>query len=248
MPLEDGYAGAEAFLAKLGFVGAAMDNLLVGVVATDDGLPVPAQVKKGWQKWNLTGHPDKGGDKDVYNAMKGEYTAFKQNFEAWQQAHPTGQPDFQTWCRASMPASRGPLAASRQRAELKDQAARALEAANKALEIGRYEDANAHGATALSLFDKCQSISKSKVTDQGIRDSISQARHLIVQAEEGLRRVQEEAQKRRSQEEAIEGLDGLWLSVCAGIADRGLGWAQKATALQERFQDKEVVRTPPLFS
>jgi hypothetical protein len=253
MALEDGYARAEAFLAKLGFVGAAMDNLLVGVVATDDGLPVPAQVKKGWQKWNLTGHPDKGGDKDVYNAMKGEYTFFKQNFEAWQQAHPTGQPDFQTWCCASMPASRGPHAASKmmmmsQRAELKDQAARALEAAHKALETGRYEDAKAHGATAVRLFDECQSISKSKVTDQGIRESICQARTLIVQAEEGVRRVQEEAQKRLSQEEAMEGLDGLWRSVCVGIADRGLGWAQKANAVQERFEDKKVVRTPSLFS
>jgi hypothetical protein len=100
MPLEDGYAGAEAFLAKLGFVGAAMDDLLVGVITTDDGLPVPAQVKKGWQKWNLTGHPDKQGDKDVYNTMKAEYTAFKRDFEAWQKANPTGQPDFQTYCLA----------------------------------------------------------------------------------------------------------------------------------------------------
>ena len=248
MPLEDGYAGAEAFLAKLGFVGAAMDDLLVGVITTDDGLPVPAQVKKVWQKWNLTGHPDKQGDKDVYNAMKAEYTAFKRDFEKWQKAHPTGQPDFQTYSRASMPASRGPHAASKQRAELKAQAARALEAVHKALEEGRYEDAKAHGATAVRLFDECQSNSKSKVTDQGIRDSICQARALIEQAEEGVRRVQEEAQKRRSQEEAMEGLDGLWRSVCAGIADRDLGWAQKATALQERFEDEKVVRTPSLFS
>ena len=107
----DRYLDAKAFLAKLGFDNAAVDALLVGGVetSTDDGLPVPALVKKQWQHWNVAGgHPDKGGNQEAYNEMKEQYTAFKVNFDAWLQAHPTGQQDFQTWCRESMPASRDP--------------------------------------------------------------------------------------------------------------------------------------------
>ena len=137
MPQEDSYAGAKTFLAKLDFDGAAVDALLVGEVAadTDDGLPVPKQVKKRWHRWSLDGHhPDKGGDEEAYNAMKDEYTAVKQNFQAWQQEHPNGHPQ---------------TSASRQKAELKDKAAVALEAAQVALAQGRYEDAAAKGAEAV---------------------------------------------------------------------------------------------------
>ena len=105
----DRYADAKAFLAKLDFDSAAVDAMLVGSIeiSIDDGLSVPAPVKKQWQHWNLNGgHPDKGGDNENYHALKGEYNVFKANFEAWLQAHPTGQPDFQTWCQSAMPTSR----------------------------------------------------------------------------------------------------------------------------------------------
>jgi len=244
MPQEDRYAGAKTFLAKLGFDGAAVDALLVGKVAadTDDGLPVPKPVKKAWQRWSLTGHPDKGGDEEAYNAMKGEYTAFKQNFQAWQQEHPSGHPHFQAWCAASMPASsRGPPSASKQKAELKGKAAAAFEAAQVALAQGRYEDAAAKGAEAKRLSEKAQGMSK--VTDKDVRELIEQAIDLIERAEEGVQRDREEAQKRRSQEEAMEAFEALWRAVCAGTLDGGLGWAQKAAAVRECFEDKKVVNT-----
>ena len=191
--------------------------LLVGGVETsnDDRLPVPALVKKQWQQWNQTGaHPDKGGDTEAYCVRKQEYTAFKMRFAEWLQAHPTGQPDFKTWCRSSMPASRGILAedASRrtkQKAELKEQGEKALQAAQKALEEKQYEDAKELASVAVRHFEDCQS--KSKVSDKVVRDMIDRANGVIGQAEEGVRRRQEEARK----QEAIEGLDRLWRSVCA---------------------------------
>jgi hypothetical protein len=119
----DRYADAKTFLAKLDFDGAAVDAMLTGSsmeISIDDGLSVPAPVKKQWQHWNLNGgHPDKGGDNENYHALKGEYNAFKANFEAWLQAHPTGQPDFQTWCQAAMPTSRGPKSRTLELASVK---------------------------------------------------------------------------------------------------------------------------------
>jgi hypothetical protein len=118
----DRYADAKAFLAKLDFDGAAVDAMLAGSmeISIDDGLTVPAPVKKQWQHWNLSGgHPDKGGDTENYHALKGEYNAFKANFEAWCQARDaTGQPDFQTWCQA-MPTSRGPKSRTLEPASVK---------------------------------------------------------------------------------------------------------------------------------
>jgi len=244
MPQEDRYAGAKTFLAKLGIDGAAVDALLVGKVAADtDGLPVPKEVKKAWQHWNLKGHhPDEGGDEEAYNAVKGEYTAFKQNFQAWQQEHPSGHPHFQAWCAASMPASsRGPPSASKQKAELKGKAAAALEAAQVALAQERYEDAAAKGAEAKRLSEEAQSLSR--VTDRDVRESITQAIDLIGLAEADVQRVREEELERRSQKEAMEAFEALWRAVCAGTLDGGLGWAQKAAAVRECFEDKKVVNT-----
>ena len=81
------------------------------------------------------------------------------------------------------------------------------------------------------------------VTDKDVRESIAQAIDLIGRAEEGVQRVREEAQKRRSQEEAMEAFDGLCGYVCAGTLDGGLGWAQKAAAVRECFEDEKVVNT-----
>eukprot|EP00802_Teleaulax_amphioxeia_P008314 Tamp_08322.p1 GENE.Tamp_08322~~Tamp_08322.p1 ORF type:complete len:631 (+),score=186.87 Tamp_08322:29-1894(+) len=240
MPQEDRYAGAKTFLAKLGFDGAAVDALLVGKVAADtDGLPVPKEVKKAWQHWNLKGHhPDEGGDEEAYNAVKGEYTAFKQNFQAWQQEHPSGQLNFQRWCAASMPASsHGPRSACKQKAELKGKAAAALEAAQVALAQERYEDAAAKGAEAKRLSEEAQSLSR--VTDKDVRESITQAIDLIGLAKAGVQRVREEELERRSQKEAMEAFEGLCGYVCAGTLDGGLGWAQKAAAVRECFEDEK---------
>ena len=244
MPQEDRYAGAKTFLAQLGFDGAAVDALLVGKVPadTDDGLPVPKPVKKAWQRWNLKGHPDKGGDEEAYNAVKGEYTAFKQNFQAWQQEHPSGQLNFQRWCAASMPASsHGPRSASKQKAELKGKAAAALEAAQVALAQERFGDAAAKGAEAKRLSEEAQSLSR--VTDRDVRESITQAIDLIGLAEADVQRVREEELERRSQKEAMEAFEGLCGYVCSGTLVGGLGWAQKAAAVRECFEDKKVVNT-----
>jgi hypothetical protein len=77
----DRYADAKAFLAKLDFDGAAVDAMLAGSmeISIDDGLSVPAPVKRQWQHWNLSGgRPDKGGDTENYHALKGAYKAQSQ--------------------------------------------------------------------------------------------------------------------------------------------------------------------------
>ena len=153
--------------------------LLVGGVETnsDDRLPVPALVKKHWQQWNQTAHPDKGGDTEAYCVRKQEYTAFKMRFAEWLQAHPTGQPDFKTWCRSSMPASRGTLAedASRRtklKAEIKEQGEKALQAGQKALKGGQYEDAKELAAVAVRHFEQCQSQSPLPTLLKGANASV----------------------------------------------------------------------------
>jgi hypothetical protein len=221
--------------------------LLFGGVETssDDRLPVPALVKKHWQQWNQTAHPDKGGDTEAYCVRKEEYTVFKMHFAEWLQAHPTGQPDFQTWCRSSMPASRGPLAedASRRtklKAEIKEQGEKAMQAGQKALKGGQYEDAKELASVAVRHFEQCQR--QRKVSDKLVSDMIDRANGVIGQAEEGVRRLQEEARK----QEAIEGLDRLWRSVCASVADRGLDWAQKIAVVQDHFTNEKVLKKPYL--
>ena len=132
-------AGARAFLADIGIDGREADALLVGKVETDtdDGMQVPKAVKKRWQRWNMEAHPDKGGGHEVYNDMKKKYTDFKTLFEAWLQSYPTGEVAFKDWCKEK-DEREARMNKTKRKAEAKKNAQKAMTAAQKALEEGKY--------------------------------------------------------------------------------------------------------------
>jgi hypothetical protein len=237
-------AVVKAFLKDIGLDGKAADALLVGGVeqTTDDGLPVPSTVKKQWQRWNLKGHPDKGGDDGSYLAMQQRYTDFKTTFEAWREADSTEQQlGFKEWCRQKDERSAG-MNQTALKAEAKEKAEQALSAAEKALAEGRYVDAKQEGERAVCHFEVYQGMIR--VGRGEIRDKIARANGLAGQAEEAQKQQEEEAQKRREQEEAAGVLNSIWTTMCArlGLAQGGYAATpkQKLEDIQKRFSDDEV--------
>ena len=252
------YANAVAFLGKLGMARSTAEAQLVGGVksTTDDSLQVPCEVKKQWHRWNLKGHPDKGGghpdkggSKEEYNALKAEYTSFKESYGEWLDAHPTGQPDFQTWCRETDESVHA-RNMTRQKAQLKDNGEKALLAAKKALKEGRRNDAKMEAKCAVDHLEEYQAVYATKLGGREIREMIVQARE-VEQAvrqleEEEARRLEEEERKQRELEEAKEAmtsLEGLWQSICASITDSSFSWGRKVDVLHQHFKDKEVPKS-----
>jgi hypothetical protein len=239
-------AVVKAFLQDLDIEldGKAADALLVRGVkqTTDDGLPVPAAVKKLWQRWNLKGHPDKGGDNGSFLAMQQRYTDFKTTFQAWLEEGTTGQQlSFKEWCRQKDERSAG-INQTALRAEAKEKAEQALSAVEKALAEGRYVDAKQEGERAVRHYEEYQGMIR--VGRGEIRDLIARAKGLVGQAEEAQKQQEEEAQKRREQEEAAGVLDSMWMTMCAGLGLAQGGYSatpkQKLDDIQKRFSDDEV--------
>jgi DNA repair exonuclease SbcCD ATPase subunit len=211
------YADAKAFLAKLEFDSA----LLVGGVetSTDDSLPVPYQVKKQWHNWNCKNgaHPDKGGDTEAYHIVKGEYNTFKASFGAWLQAHPTGQPDFMTWCHESDLAEDASRR-TKQKADIMEQGQNALQNAQRAFGQGRYEAAKEQGSGAVRFFEEY--LSMSRVGGKETRELIGQANGLIGRAGEHIEQERQTQEQNRQQREEHQAY-ASGLEIVLGYVFRG---------------------------
>lgn len=252
--LQDRYADAIAFLGKIRMETTTAEALLAGLVdkvetSTDDSRKVPTQVKKQWQRWNLDEHPDKGGSTEVYNTRKEEYTSFKETFGEWLDANPTGQLNFQTWCRKT-DASAKARNSTRLKALLKEIGEEALLAAKKALEEGRRNDAKVEADRAVNNLEEFQALQATKLGGKEIREMIAQARDVEAAVrqceEEEARRLEEEERKQQELKEAKEAMtsfDGLWQFMSASITESGLDWARKAAHLQELFKEGKVPKS-----
>ena len=239
-------AVVKAFLQDLDkeLDGKAADALLVCGVeqTTDAGLPVPATVKKRWQRWNLKGHPDKGGDNGSFLAMQQRYTDFKKTFQEWLEEDTTGQQlGFKEWCRQKDERSAG-INQTALRAEAKEKAEQALSTAEKALAEGRYVDAKQAGERAVRHYEEYQRMIR--VGRGEIRDLIARASGVLGQAEEAQKQQEAELQERREQEEAVGVLDSMWMTMCASIGLAQGGYAatpkQKLDDIQKSFGDMQA--------